>query len=343
MRQRNDEIEKKTRTVDLLNRKLEKILFSADGETNLGPLEATIANLSHEITRKGVESKDLQRLWINLQTELVTKQISNGTLSEAHARLTSDYSILFQKKVRLELELGRETKEVRSALDLPFACTRPSAIQWLPLIQMKDIDRTMASLNQDMQRLNSLISKNTELSVLLEDETFNLESSILAELRELETVAVKLEGSIDSAAAAKKNTIADILETERQIMLWDRKIQLEKEMQEMLDPTVGQVRISLRGRRAPGCCLCTWEAVHSGPESCADAHERAERGGGDEERDPPHGTASRRPAADQGAADERARARHFKARRHLQQGPRRNGQLQEARLQDDREAAREED
>merc|ERR1719274_170704 len=32
----------------------------------------------------------------------------------------------------------------------------------------------------------------------------------------------------------------DILEAERQVLLWDRKIALEKEMQQALDPNVGQ-------------------------------------------------------------------------------------------------------
>ncbi len=30
------------------------------------------------------------------------------------------------------------------------------------------------------------------------------------------------------------------MEVERQIMLWERKMQLEKEIQDMLDPTVGE-------------------------------------------------------------------------------------------------------
>ena len=111
MRQRNDEIEKKTRTVDLLNRKLEKLVQNLQGE-DTGPLEATINNLSREIMRKGVESKELQRHWINLQTELVTKQIGNGVLSQAQARLAADFGILSQKKIRLEMDLERETKEV---------------------------------------------------------------------------------------------------------------------------------------------------------------------------------------------------------------------------------------
>lgn len=34
--------------------------------------------------------------------------------------------------------------------------------------------------------------------------------------------------------------MAEIVESERQILLWDRKIKLEKEMQETLNPEVGQ-------------------------------------------------------------------------------------------------------
>ena len=35
----------------------------------------------------------------------------------------------------------------------------------------------------------------------------------------------------------------EIVECERQILLWERKYQLEKEMQEALDPNVGQSEI----------------------------------------------------------------------------------------------------
>ena len=38
----------------------------------------------------------------------------------------------------------------------------------------------------------------------------------------------------------KSDLLAEIVESERQILLWDRKIKLEKEMQETLNPEVGQ-------------------------------------------------------------------------------------------------------
>ena len=41
----------------------------------------------------------------------------------------------------------------------------------------------------------------------------------------------------------KADILAEIVEAERQILLWERKIQLEKEMQDALDPNIGQHEI----------------------------------------------------------------------------------------------------
>lgn len=79
-----------------------------------GPLEATINNLNRELQRKDVESKDLQRHWINLQTELVAKQNENSSLTEQQARLSSQFSILFQKKAGLQKSLESEQQEVNA-------------------------------------------------------------------------------------------------------------------------------------------------------------------------------------------------------------------------------------
>ena len=70
IRQRNDEIEKKMYIVDRLNRKYEQ-LTSGDEEENLGPLEATIKNLTKQSSSVSAESRELERLWLRHQTELV--------------------------------------------------------------------------------------------------------------------------------------------------------------------------------------------------------------------------------------------------------------------------------
>merc|ERR1719201_1784481 len=50
-----------------------------------------------------------------------------------------------------------------------------------------------------------------------------------------------MEGAIQKVKQDKEEGTSEILEAERQVMLWERKITLEKEMQEALDPSVGQV------------------------------------------------------------------------------------------------------
>lgn len=90
-----------------------------------GPLEATIRNVQRELQTKEVEGKELQRHWIVLQTELVARQNENGKLTESQARLASSFSILYQKKVALEHELGREQAQVRW-LNAPLATLRAS-------------------------------------------------------------------------------------------------------------------------------------------------------------------------------------------------------------------------
>lgn len=99
----------------------------------------------------------------------------------------------------------------------------------------------MNHANQDMTRLNSLISTNTELAAALEDKHFHLEHAVMAELKDQEAAAKEVENSIEKCAINKKELLSDVLETERQIMLWERKLQLDREMQQLLDPTVGQV------------------------------------------------------------------------------------------------------
>jgi coiled-coil domain-containing protein 40 len=62
-------------------------------------------------------------------------------------------------------------------------------------------------------------------------------------LKELENESVKLENQITQLKQEKSHILGEVVEAERQILLWDRKIQLEKEMQDTLDPTIGQKQI----------------------------------------------------------------------------------------------------
>lgn len=44
---------------------------------------------------------------------------------------------------------------------------------------------------------------------------------------------MRVEGQIAAARDEKREVLEALVETERQVMLWERKIQLEREMQEV--------------------------------------------------------------------------------------------------------------
>jgi chromosome segregation ATPase len=214
IRRRNDEIETKTKEVDRLNRAYDKLTYNME-DANNGPLEATIANLQREITQKGVEGKELQRRWVGFQVELVGLVNENNVLDEAVQRLKSEHTVMMQKRSRLNGQYDQHTKE------------------------MAALDKSVAHMHTDMQRLNALISKNTELQQLLANDNFVLEMNVVNELKELEAEAIKVEQRIDQVVDEKKQVLAEIVEAERQVMLWERKITLERELQEALDPNIG--------------------------------------------------------------------------------------------------------
>ena len=66
-----------------------------------------------------------------------------------------------------------------------------------------------------------------------QEDNFNLENKISIDLRSMEEEAAHLSGQIDVARATKRDALSEIVEVERQIMLWERKIMLEREMAEV--------------------------------------------------------------------------------------------------------------
>jgi len=62
-------------------------------------------------------------------------------------------------------------------------------------------------------------------------------------LKEMENESIKLENQITQLKEQKSDILVDIIDAEKQILLWERKYQLEKEMQDALDPTIGQTEI----------------------------------------------------------------------------------------------------
>jgi coiled-coil domain-containing protein 40 len=215
IKRRADEINKRVKDVGRLNLELDKHKGDGDDGENLGPLEATIKSMHKEADATAKENKELQRRWVGHQTELVALVNENNTLTEKTQRLRAERTILERRKTRLDANHERQEGEVR------------------------DLDRATEHMRKDTLRINELSAKHLKRKDALLTDNHVLETEIVGELKDLEVAAVELEGKIEAAVEEKRVTLANVVEAERQIMLWERKIQLEKETQAALDPDVG--------------------------------------------------------------------------------------------------------
>jgi hypothetical protein len=58
----------------------------------------------------------------------------------------------------------------------------------------------------------------------LKNDNFNIENEFKQKLKELENESIRLENHISSLKESKAEVLAEIVEAERQILLWERKI-----------------------------------------------------------------------------------------------------------------------
>ena len=215
IRKRNDEIEKKQAEVDRLNRKYDALTANQEDE-NTGPLEATIYNLGKSISGKNAENSEMQKKWITQQTELVGIMNESSKKSEHLQELHSTIAILKQKKAKQENVLATHSSEI------------------------KELEGNIKGLHNEMKKVNGMIAQSEDLQAKLTDDNFNMETDFVKKLKQLQTESIEMEASIQNTTEEKNQLLNDIVEAEKLVMLWERKIQLEKETQATLDTGVGK-------------------------------------------------------------------------------------------------------
>jgi len=214
IRQRNDEVEKKMYVVDRLNRKFEQLTANQEDE-NHGPLEAKIRGLQSTIEETKASNQGVQREWLKMQTTLVTVMSKVEGLNDEIHENTSKLTIYQQRRMRLDNSISGMTTEVSG------------------------LKKEIEGMHGEMTRLNRLISQNKSMQDKLASATFNQEKEFVAELREMEAQSIQRDSQVKRLKQERAQILEDIVESERQLMLWEKKIQLERETQDALDPEVG--------------------------------------------------------------------------------------------------------
>lgn len=215
IRQGHDINEKKQHEVGKLNKIHDDLKNNQEVVASSAP-EATKFRFKRETKEMQEQCEMLKHDFIKKQTALVNHFTRLNQLEEETSSLRTKGTILEQKKLRLNNNQGSHEKEIKS------------------------IGIALKELRHEMNKLNDGLSKNQSMKMKLEHENYNIESEFVEKLKELEKDSVRLEVKIDKLKEEKADLLSEIVEAERQILLWERKIQLEKEMQEALDPNIGQ-------------------------------------------------------------------------------------------------------
>jgi len=212
-------LEKKQTEMEQLN-KVYGELIENKKDDNEGEFEVAINKLQKKIKelRKDIRNKDVE--WLTKNQELIRKENILNNLTEEVVDKRSKRMNLDRKKMKLNEKYSIHEKEVKEIE--------------ISLKQLRD---------NEMGKFSKLLEKNINTNENLEHQIFDINIKFKEKLTNLENESVKLEMEIEVLREEKSETLAQIIEAERQITLWERKIELQEQLQKIIKPETGRKEI----------------------------------------------------------------------------------------------------
>lgn len=218
IKKNHEDLEKKQLQVDRLNKQFGH-LTKNKGTEDEGFYEVKIKELQSDISNLTTLISNTEENWIKKKTVLVNQVNQLNSIRDEATDMRSKKLILSHKKLRLNSSLVLHEKEIR------------------------DVEISLKKLRYDMNKYNGLLSKNINSNSKLGLKFFDVEVEFREKLKQMENLSTKYEMEIESLREEKTDILTQILEIERQIHLWERKIKLQNKMQEIIKPESGKKEI----------------------------------------------------------------------------------------------------
>merc|ERR1712159_453728 len=142
-----------------------------------------MGNMEKQLTNTKSENQEIQRDWLQSQTQLVSVTANLENLNEEISTNTSKMTVLEQKRLRINDKIATAKREV------------------------KDLDRSLQHMHNDMDKLNSLISRNKELRDRLKFSSEFQEQEFVAELADLQEKSTAMRPSASDCWKRKSRSI----------------------------------------------------------------------------------------------------------------------------------------
>ena len=240
---RHEMIAKKQNDIIRLNRELERYnavnALAVYNETvgNEGPLEIQIANLNKKIHSVVASKEESQRRWIQIQNEFVHVKSQCEEVETATANKASELSVRVTKAKSVSMQAEQAAH------------------------QEQTLAMSVRQVRSHGGKMNEWIEEFRAKKEQLSHQNFLTQKEFLAELKEKETAAgVRME-QLQALRERKESEKTHMLNVEYQVMQMARKLEVEKETQALLDPTVGQQEIAQLRQQNAGLELCIQGAV----------------------------------------------------------------------------------
>ncbi|XP_077710631.1 coiled-coil domain-containing protein 40 [Canis aureus] len=211
-------IERKQGLINFFNKQLEQMVSELGGE-EVGPLDLEIKRLTKLMEEHNSNVTQAQVTWLRLQQEMVKATQEREAQLVALDTFRKEVHILEQKKLRVESKIDQEKKE------------------------QKELERHMKDLDNDLKKLNVLISKNRSSSEGLQQDNLVTEKEFVRSLKSSERETIEMQERLSQLQEEKAAMLNNLVEAEHQIMLWEKKIQLAKEMRASVDSETGQTEL----------------------------------------------------------------------------------------------------
>ncbi|OHT06027.1 hypothetical protein TRFO_05664 [Tritrichomonas foetus] len=214
IRRNNVDIEKRQSEVDKLNRQYDALKSAQNGE-EYGPLERKIRVLQSKIEATDEASIEAQAQWLKKQTELVALEHNCDDIETLNNKTTAHIAVLSRKRDRTRNNLQATEKEIER------------------------LNVQIRVLQREMQRLGEQLSMNSDNGNVLVEGNIHFEAEILEGLQRKEEEAANMSRKIEELAVQREQLADELMDTEKEIMLWEKKLVLMKQMKDALDPNYG--------------------------------------------------------------------------------------------------------
>merc|ERR1712142_39858 len=217
---RNNLIERKQVNITNFMHKIAANLEATGGE-ELGPLEVHIKQLIRSIDEVSGKTMKTQERWLRLQNQLVAWQRKYDEIVAEATHLGKTIIVWEKKKAKVEQVISGVEREIGV------------------------MEHNCDMMRKDSEKINLLLFQTSKDEDVANRTNAITEENAYRELEEMEHQGIQAWEKLQNLKEQKSSLMEELDDANTQIALWERKIEIQKEMKSSVDKMWGQGELGM--------------------------------------------------------------------------------------------------